>query len=334
MQIQNIPIDQVYLDLQNPRSKFSNHSLEQNDPFDESQQRTTAALLRQHVGEATDYSVEALKLSIEASGGITNPIWVKLVESKYICIEGNTRLMLYKALALENPDDEKWITIPAIVHENITPQFENQLKLTAHIVGARQWRPYNKAKYAKELQLNSVLDWDQIRDIVGGQVSNLKKQVHAVEDFDTYFVDKYGTNHNDKFSHYIELEGRPQIQASMNHHGIQKEEFAEWVADNKFKRAINIRHLGEILENPEAFDAFKTDGFPGAEPFLHKAAIDITEVETSQLSDELQQRLNSMSGSQLERDNELITSLMGLGSSLNDVSRKLEEAGIEKPDDN
>jgi len=41
-----------------------------------------------------------------------------------------------------------------------------------------------------------------------------------------------------------------------------------------------------------------------------------------------------MSGSQLERDNELITSLMGLGSSLNDVSRKLEEAGIEKPDDN
>ena len=332
MQIKYIPINQIYLDLENPRSKYSNNTQNQGDPFDESQQTTTAALLRQHQGEAKDYNVEGLKQSIIASGGIMNPIWVKLEGEKHVCIEGNTRLMLYKNLAQELPDEDTWKAIPAIVYENITPQKEHELKLTAHIVGARQWRPYNKAKYALELQLNSILDWSEITNIVGGQVSDLKKQVQAVEDFDKFFVSKYGTNHNDKFSHYIELEKRPNAQASMDRHGIKKEEFAEWVADNLFKKAINVRDLGEILENQEAFKAFKVDGYPGAQPFLNKKKINLGEVEAIDLSDELQNKLLGLSVDDLTRDQLLLLSLMGLGSSLQETWAKLEDAGIDKPD--
>ena len=106
MQIQHVPIDTIFLDLQNPRSKFSNPFDESNDPFDSRQQKVTMALLRQQEGDgATGYSVNALQESIIHAGGIVSPIWIKRVEEKYVCIEGNTRLIIYKTLTEEDPEN-------------------------------------------------------------------------------------------------------------------------------------------------------------------------------------------------------------------------------------
>ena len=59
MKIEYIPIDEIYLDVENPRSKYSDpYSIE--DPFDEQKQAQTSALLRQQDGDgATGYSVPA-----------------------------------------------------------------------------------------------------------------------------------------------------------------------------------------------------------------------------------------------------------------------------------
>ena len=128
-------------------------------------------------GDGASYSVNSLKESIRSSGGIVTPVWLKKVDEKYVCIEGNTRLLIYKELFSESEAEvqDQWSRIPAIVYENLSSEEEHKLKLTAHIVGTRDWKPYSKAKYVTELLESSTFGWDEICDIVGGRKSDLFK---------------------------------------------------------------------------------------------------------------------------------------------------------------
>jgi hypothetical protein len=334
MQIQNIPIDQIYLDLQNPRSKFSNPEKEVEDPFDARQQTLTMALLRQQEGDgASGYSVNALKDSIINAGGIVSPIWIKKLDGSYICMEGNTRLMIYKTLANEDPENPTWKEIPAIVYDQIDAQQENALKLTAHIVGTREWKPYNKAKYIVELMENSTFTWDEISAQIGGQVSSLKTQVAAVRDFDKYYLSRSGETSNNKFSHYVELKKNIKAQEAMDEHEITDEIFADWVLDNKFQMAINVRKLPEILNTPQALDAFKNDNFAAAKEFLSQPQIDIGQVSILDLSEEIQKKLTYSDIQRIYDDKTLIQSLLGLGESLNSTWDALDNLG-RNPDEN
>ena len=83
-------------------------------------------------------------------------------------INDDSLRLFNKDLNKENPEDSKWQTIPAIVYEDISKEEENKLKLTAHIVGTREWKPYNKAKYVIDLLDNTNFTFPEISEIVGG----------------------------------------------------------------------------------------------------------------------------------------------------------------------
>ena len=328
MQIQNVPIEKIFLDLQNPRSKFSNPFDESNDPFDSRQQKITMALLRQQEGDgATGYSVNALQESIVHAGGIVSPIWIKKVKESYVCMEGNTRLMIYKTLAEEDPKNPEWKEIPAIVYEEIDAQAESALKLTAHIVGTREWKPYNKAKYIVELMENDTLSWDEISDRVGGQVQELKTQVKAVKDFDKYYLSQSGETSHRKFSHYIELKKNIKCQQAIEEHNIEPETFADWVLQDKFQMAINVRKLPELLNTPQAFEAFKNDNFAAAKEFLAQPTIDLGRVSIFELSQELIKKLSYADIEKIYDDKKLIQSLLELGERLNSTWDELDSLG-------
>tara|TARA_B100002019_G_C21197526_1_gene562192 strand:+ start:198 stop:1208 length:1011 start_codon:yes stop_codon:yes gene_type:complete len=333
MKIEYIPIDEIYLDVENPRSKYSDPTVIE-DPFGEQKQAQTSALLRQQDGDgATGYSVQALKQSIRQSGGIVNPIWIKKVSDKWVCIEGNTRLCIYKDLMNDEPNNETWKTIPSITYTDITSDVENKLKLTAHIVGTREWKPYNKAKYVIDL-IDSELTFEEISEIVGGQVGKLKKQVQAVHKFDKHYLPiAGGDKSNRQFSHFVVLEENPTAQFALQENQISMDEFAKWVLDKKFGMAINVRDLKKIVDHPQAFQAFKDEGYNAARKYLEQDdEVNLGDVDTRKLSDEVRKRLETMNAGTAANDKELILSLLNLGTSINSFWDEARGLGYKEED--
>ena len=96
----------------------------------------------------------------------------------------------------------------------LSSEEEHKLKLTAHIVGTRDWKPYSKAKYVTELLESSTFGWDEICDIVGGRKSDLFKLSKAQKRHDEYYLPL--TNDKSQFSHYIESENEKVASALEN----------------------------------------------------------------------------------------------------------------------
>ena len=87
----HVPITDIKFDVSNPRIKFINPFDNAND--EQMQNQAIPSLLRDPAEiSKTSYSYGTLKSSIIAAGTIVNPIWLKVVDDHYICIEGNTRL--------------------------------------------------------------------------------------------------------------------------------------------------------------------------------------------------------------------------------------------------
>src|SRR5262245_18784823 len=99
-------------------------------------------------GGSTTY--QSLKASIRAYGTLIIPIIVSLQPAgSYLVIEGNTRVAIYRELDADNSPGD-WKTIPAVV-QTLSEGGEHAVRLHAHLVGTRPWRPYAKAKYLHDL---------------------------------------------------------------------------------------------------------------------------------------------------------------------------------------
>ena len=86
-----IEVEKICLDQENPRiGLFKDTQVR----ADLTQEEITFALMNKNPD-----AFNKLKESIEVNEGIINPIWIQPVnKTKYLIIEGNTRLIIYKLL--------------------------------------------------------------------------------------------------------------------------------------------------------------------------------------------------------------------------------------------
>ena len=212
-------------------------------------------------GASTSYS--SLKESIKASKGVMQPIIVTPTEDgKYVVIEGNTRVAIYLELAKEGAAGE-WSAIPAIIHGNNDERGEHAIRLQAHLVGPRPWRPYAKAKYLHDLKYNQKLEIEDIHAICGGsgRKREIEDLISAFTDMQSYYVPLLEGMPLDqsRFSAFVELQRKPVIDALVKH-GHTKTDFAKWVGtpdiDGKFKPLQTVRQLPRILANSAAKQKF------------------------------------------------------------------------------
>ena len=320
---ENIDINNVFFDIHNPRSKYSseNEVPEGADVFDQQSQETLIPnTLKLSEG------INGKRDSIISCNGIRQPIIVKTKDNKYISIDGNSRVMIYKKLYDEAETEEekqKWSTIPAQVFGDITAKEEAEIKLTAHLVGTREWKPYNKAKYIEEL-IETGHSWEEITDVIGSNKSEIMRLWKAVARFDKYLFPKIQNRDERKFSLYFESQTEP-IQNVMKKHFSGENEaedkaekiFAKWVAENKLKMAINVRKLPLILENPDAKDAFLRGGYDEALPFTMPAGVVETSLGLEQLIQETRDKILSLDFETL-KENPLYFEL------LNDLIKDIE----------
>ena len=250
-QFQNLSINQIELDLGNPRIK---HFLEIYDG------EITAEALALALSTATSssekqMSFSSLRDSIKTSRGIIHPIIVNhQSDGKFVAIEGNTRLQIYKDFYKDSRDDN-WLYIPTLVYEQLSPIEIHEIRLQSHLVGPREWEPYSKAKYLYELSVEEGIPMPTLIDLCGGRQSEIRKAIDTYRYMEQYYrpyVDQKGYDFiSREFSKFQEFQ-TPVVKRSVIQQGFDEGKFAEWVAEGNIDKALSVRNLPEVMKNGEA----------------------------------------------------------------------------------
>jgi hypothetical protein len=282
-----LPINSVELDRTNPRiRRFL--EIHQGEPtYDQ-----IALALDVAGSDSADSqgatTPEKLRNSILTNGGIMQPIIVnKQADGRLVCIEGNTRLYIYRSFVSEKIDGD-WTKIYALVHEGLEAQDVDAIRLQAHLVGPRQWDAYSKAKYLWELQYKELMPIDRIIAFCGGNKRDVTTAVQAYADMEHYYrpiclADDYDT---EKYSGFVELQAT-KVKDAILKAGFSLVDFSHWIAKGNIKNLEQVRKLPRILPDKRAREVFiKKDV---------KAALDVLE------KPELSGTLKGASISQLAR---------------------------------
>jgi hypothetical protein len=302
---EHLPIGEVELDRDNPRIK---RFLDIHDnPTDDNMQLALSSSGGSDEPGNDGTKFDELKQSILTNGGIIQPIIVNRVKQTKVitCIEGNTRVLLYRTFAEEGAAGD-WSTIPAIVYDDMPQDQIDAIRLQVHLVGTRQWDPYSKAKYLYHLRTKELLPWSQIVDFCGGRQKDVLESINAFEDMEKYYRPLVGDGvfNIRYFSGFKELQ-KPGVKPALLKAKFGVADFAQWIYDEKIAPLARVRSLPLILGNDKAREIFlKPDGDAEAalavvdRPDLSEA---LTTADTSQLARALAKRVYDMPWQQAKK---------------------------------
>ena len=254
MEYKLLPINEVELDLENPRIK------QYLQIYKEITSETIALALSGSNGTDSTTKYKALKDSIKKNNGIFTPIIVNHItrENKYIVIEGNTRLCFYKEFYKKEPI-ETWSRIMSIVYEDMDDDQIHAIRLQAHMVGARDWDPFSKAKYLSYLYYDEKKSMEYLKDFCGGQESAIRNLMDAYKDMTESYIpltkEKGKEFDPQDFSKYVELQKSGNKNA-LAVHSYDLDDFSTWVIEGNIDKAEAVRKLSNVLDDPIAKDVF------------------------------------------------------------------------------
>jgi len=179
-----VPIDRLELDVKNPRIA------QWVEMYGDDVSEDAMKLALQRGGsddKVAGPSYRSLQESIKTNGGVIYPIIAnREPNGRLLVIEGNTRALIYREFKRAGVDGN-WDLIPTIVYENMSEDQIDAIRLQAHLVGARDWDPYSKAKYLDMLRNKLHLPWAQVVDYGGGNQRELERLVAAYNDMENYY---------------------------------------------------------------------------------------------------------------------------------------------------
>lgn len=297
-------IDDIELDRSNPRiRKFLEMYGDQ--PTPEQIFLALGAGNNDDSGNSASTTFEKLKQSIITNGGIIQPVILnRRKDGTLVCVEGNTRVALYKHF-VKTGVRGAWTHIPALVHDEIDDASVHAIRLQVHLVGTRPWDPYSKAKYLYELRTQEHLPFATIVDYCGGRQTEVVESINAYSDMEQYYrpvVGDDGDFDTTRFSGFIELQ-KPGIKQAITAAGFDLTDFARWINENKLYPLQKVRVLPRILRHERAREIFLKQGARKAEAILEKPDLSRTlqEAEIGQLARALVGRIASLPYSEYQR---------------------------------
>lgn len=271
-QYQLIDIDELTLDINNPRIK----------KWIEYYDNPNAANIKLALGVATgDEQSEngttflSLRESIRASEGINHPIIVNDDGNTKTVIEGNTRLAIYQEFKDSNTPGN-WSKIPAIVYQCLSEEHQDAVRLQSHLVGPRAWDPYSKAKYLDYLYNEEHMTIDRIYAYCGGKQRDIQNYIDAYKDMETHYrpvLDSDNDFDTTRFSGFVELQ-RTQVKQAIIKSGHTLKDFSVWIRDKKIDPLSTVRQLPKILGNETSRDIFLKQGARDALKVLDSPNVD------------------------------------------------------------
>jgi hypothetical protein len=300
--LQNLPVKDVRLDHSNPRiRKFLEMYGEEPTP-----EQIYLALGAAGDDESeSSTSFEKLKNSILTNGSIIQPIIVnRKKDGTLLCIEGNTRLALYKSFLQDNVKGN-WSRIPALVYHDMDEAKINSIRLQVHLVGVRPWDPYSKAKYLYHLRTQELLPFSTIVDYCGGRKKEIIESIDAFNDMEQYYrpiIPDDGTFDTSRFSGFVEMQ-KTGIKEAILEAGFTFADFGRWIHEEKLYPLQSVRWLPKILRNPKARELFLKQGAKAAlhvldKPDLSKA---LGDADVAQLAHALTQKIYALNFLEAEK---------------------------------
>jgi hypothetical protein len=255
--------------------------------------------------EEGDHSAtfEKLKNSIQTNGGIIQPVILNRKNGKFVCVEGNTRVALYKKFHEEKVKGT-WHQIPALVYEEMDDLQIDSIRLQVHLVGTRQWDPYSKAKYLYHLRHDKGMPLAILVEFCGGREKEVIESINAFSDMETYYrpIVQEGTFDTSRFSGFVELQ-KPNVKMSIAESGFTLSNFATWIRDRKLYPLNTVRLLPRILKNPKAREAFVKHDVQRAADLLDKPALSkaLSDASLAQLAHALAQAVYQLPWPEAEK---------------------------------
>lgn len=183
--------------------------------------------------------VKQLKESIKSNGGLIDPVIVR--DGDFVVLEGNSRLAAYRLLAREDP--VQWGKIKCkILPKDISDSAIFALLGQYHIIGRKDWDPYEQANYLYRRKKQTRLPIEYMADELGISRQKATSMINVIE-----FMIAHDDLNKKHWSHYEEY---------LKNGGIKKYRETDPYLDDTITaqikedavQATDMRKLGEIAK--------------------------------------------------------------------------------------
>lgn len=251
VEVTKLPIDDLELDPSNPRIQYRLSLVKDRENLDE----VILALPE----------VKELKKDIEGNGGVRERPYVQFNKQtgKYKVIEGNCRTVCLRDLHRKYTTVASWAEMPVRIFPADMPEMLIAIFLSdQHVSGKIPWKAHEQAGQIYRMKQTHKMTFDEIARylrITKGAVQNLHNAYEfMIERFTRIDDGKYASDGEGKFSYFNIALNRKAIREALDKDDNLKNEFCRWVGDNRFPKASDVTKLDQIMQHPEAMDAWQS----------------------------------------------------------------------------
>ncbi|NUN23287.1 MAG: hypothetical protein HUU09_07440 [Candidatus Jettenia caeni] len=207
-----------------------------------------------------DSTKERIK-DLEENKGLLDEIYV--LGNKVV--EGNTRLCAFRRLHKKYPDASHWRFIKArILQDGVTDEELFYILGTFHIKGKTEWDAYEKAAYIYKMIKVLKKNPEEVAKQLGKQRKTVESMLNAYEamskkyliNSDNVEIINGARDELKKYSYFEAFFLQKDLVSRVNEAPAFLDDFVQWVKEDRFKRAQDVRELPKILSNKKACKAF------------------------------------------------------------------------------
>lgn len=183
--------------------------------------------------------VKQLKESIKSNGGLIDPVIVR--DGDFVVLEGNSRLAAYRILNREDPvqwGKIKCKVLPADINDSAVFALLGQY----HIIGRKDWDPFEQANYLYRRLQQTKLPIDFMADELGISRQKANNMVRVIE-----FMIAHNDLNKRHWSHYEEYLKNAGIKKYRETDPDIDDTISEQIK-NETVQAADMRKLGEIAK--------------------------------------------------------------------------------------
>ena len=325
IQHMRIPVDLIDFDPVNPRLRYQKELNPDKSDID---------LLFD-----TEPDTAWLKKDIKDKG-VIDPIYVRKVGERFVCVEGNRRTACVKKLHSEEPSNPRFMTMPArILPEQTTEDQTALLMASMHVIGKVKWAPHEKAGHIYQMLNVLRIPEAELANTLHMAVPSIKRTALSFQILEETYkrVDggKYADSAAGKWSHFAEmLKIKPLRLERERDPAAWDAKFCRWVGERRIPNAIDIRALPDILKKAKARHLFENEAPEDAFEKARKAADETRPANVSKLFKQLEKTLEAVNSAQLNDINlagENDAARVLLTDTYQAVGSLMERAGVRAP---
>ena len=182
--------------------------------------------------------VKQLKNSIESNGGLMDAIIVL----KNVVLEGNSRLAAYRILAETNPI--KWGKIKCrVLPENFKESAIFALLGQYHIVGKKDWEPFEQANYLYRRHQETRIPVESMATELGITTSRANRMIEII----TFMISNSDCNKR-HYSYYEEYFKASKVKPFRETNPDLDATITEAIKNDEISSASDLRKLNDIAK--------------------------------------------------------------------------------------